>query len=72
MANDYASPAKGGLATVSAGGPRPGGTPAAAGVSSGAAAAGGPVAAAVPASMLAGIAGAAAVPLTTRLRRRVL
>lgn len=47
MANDYASPAKGGLATVSAGGPRQGGTPAAAGASSAAAAAGGPVAAAV-------------------------
>jgi hypothetical protein len=47
MANDYASPAKGGLATGSAGGPRPSGTPAAAGASSGAAALGGPVAAAV-------------------------
>ena len=48
MATDYASPAKGGVATVSAGGPRPGGTPGvAAGASSAVAAAGGPVAAAV-------------------------
>jgi type IV secretion system protein TrbL len=57
MANDYASPAKGGVATVSTGGPRPGGTPSAgagagasAGAASAAAAAAGPVGAAVMAA----------------------